>query len=314
MRNRRILSILVGVLVVAIVAFVAVGLLVPDSWPGQLLQGAGLFGAGGFTQGSGSTGGGGAPTYVDESKGIYAPVVDGNPGEWDLINDFFANMHRAANPSNPVESKLYLRFDCALRTMYALVMSAGDWPLLVQDGEAWIALNNRSQKVSFTSFAWVNQSGGNAQGWEASFIINADGSYKLWAHVNAFHGGESQTSEAANVDLILKCYEETAVTLDYFVAERAMAVGGGASGAVNIRWATTSETDNLGFNLYRGLSPNGPWSRLNATMIPSLVPPGSPEGAAYEYADATPPLGIPYYLLEDIDNRGTTTQHGPVSP
>jgi hypothetical protein len=313
--------IVVGVLVVAVVAFLAVGLLVPNSWPGQLLQGAGILtatGGGAFTMGSGSTGGGGAPRYVDESKGIYAPVVDGNAGEWDLINDFFANMHRAADPTKPIEAKVYLRFDCAMRTMYALVLSAGDWPVLVESGEAWIALNNRSQKVSFTNFAWVEQGydgdSGHAKGWEASFVVNADGSYKFWTHVNAFHGGESQTSEAADVDLTLKCYEETAVTIEYFTAERGMSATARGSAGVILKWATTSEVDNLGFNIYRAPTQAGPWQRLNPGMIPSLTPPGSTEGAAYEFVDPMPPPGTPFYVLEDVDTRGATTFHGPVSP
>ena len=50
-------------------------------------------------------------------------VVDGNIDEWDLINDFFANMHRAGDPDKVVESKLYLRYDCATNTMYALVLT-----------------------------------------------------------------------------------------------------------------------------------------------------------------------------------------------
>lgn len=322
MRNRRILTIVVGVLVVAVVAFVAVGLIFPDSWPGELLQGAGIvIGPSGTSlRGSGSTGGGGQPTYVDESKGIFAPTVDGNAGDWDLINDFFSNMYRAADTSKPVEAKLYLRFDCAMRTMYALVLSAGDWPVLVQSGEAWISLNSRAQKVSFNNFAWVDQGydgdSGHARGWEASFIVNADGNYKLWAHINAFDGGESQTSEAADVTLTIDCYQETAVDLDYFVAERGASATGrtGADVSVTLRWATVSETNNRGFNLYRGLSDSGPWTKINAQLIPSNLPPGSPEGASYEWVDANPGPGTPFYLLEDVDTSGVTTQHGPVSP
>jgi len=37
--------------------------------------------------------------------------VDGNIGEWDLANDFFANMYRAGKTDKEIESKLYLRYD-----------------------------------------------------------------------------------------------------------------------------------------------------------------------------------------------------------
>src|SRR5262249_53948116 len=52
-----------------------------------------------------------APTYGTAN-------VDGNTGEWDLVNDFFSLMYRAGDPSKPVESRAYLRYDCSTQTMY----------------------------------------------------------------------------------------------------------------------------------------------------------------------------------------------------
>jgi hypothetical protein len=44
----------------------------------------------------------------------------------------------------------------------------------------------------------------------------------------------------------------------------------GADSAVDLSWQTGSELENLGFNLYRGLSDAGPWTRITSSLIPGL--------------------------------------------
>jgi hypothetical protein len=283
-KNRRILAIVVGVLAVAIVAFVAVGLIFPGSWPGRVLQGTAV--------------GGAQPAYG-------TAVVDGTPSEW-ANSTVFTGMYRAWKTTKKLESNLYLRYDCGPGTMYVLVMSAGNWPVIV-DGEAWIAINSNSSKVTFSNFAWVGQgydgNSSHAQGWEVSFSIG-QGNYSLWAHTNVDDEG-SQTSGIEAVGLTIECYKTTAVFLNYFTAKR------NPVGGVTVRWETASEINNLGFNLYRGESNQGPWTKLNQQLIPSLAAPESPLGASYEWAD---PQGTrkSYYLLEAVDINGTVTRQGPV--
>ena len=73
------------------------------------------------------------------------------------------------------------------------------------------------------------------------------------------------------------------------------------------------ELDNLGFNLYRGYTAAGPWTRLNATLIPPKNP-GEVFGASYEWRDSDVVLGVlVYYRLEDIDIYSRSTFHGPIS-
>ena len=84
--------------------------------------------------------------------------------------------------------------------------------------------------------------------------------------------------------------------------------------AIRVEWETVSEVDNLGFNLYRAASPDGLRSQLNAGMIRSQLPPGSPEGAVYEFVDESVQQGVTYYYwLEDVDVYGSSTYHGPVN-
>ncbi len=81
-----------------------------------------------------------------------------------------------------------------------------------------------------------------------------------------------------------------------------------------VSWATASETENLGFNLYRADSLIGERIQLNDSLIPTEVPPGSPFGGSYEFLDETATEFQTYfYWLEDIDASGETTLHGPVS-
>jgi hypothetical protein len=86
------------------------------------------------------------------------------------------------------------------------------------------------------------------------------------------------------------------------------------SPSIHVQWETSQETNNLGFNLYRANTRNGEKVKLNAELIPTLVPPGSPFGAIYDYIDSYKlRSGRAYfYWLEDVDLNGNTTMHGPV--
>ena len=106
-----------------------------------------------------------------------------------------------------------------------------------------------------------------------------------------------------------------AVSLRSFKA-RPQGGGEGAteSAGILLRWVTAAEIDNQGFNLYRSNNPRGPWTRLNAQLTPSQVLPGDQGGATYEFLDRQGDPLRSFYLLEDIDRQGRTTQHGPIRP
>ena len=58
--------------------------------------------------------------------------------------------------------------------------------------------------------------------------------------------------------------------------------------------------DNLGFNLWRGTSPNAPDTQLNASLIPSQAP-GSTQGYSYEWTDqANLVAGTTYYYWLEV--------------
>ena len=137
-------------------------------------------------------------------------VVDGLTSEWNLANDFFANMYRSGNSSKPLESKLYLRYDCGKSTVYALVLTQPNVPGLIVAGSttAWVAIDAQNNKVvseasgndgTAPDFAWVGQGyDGNQShvlGYEASFVLTL-GTYNIIAHVDVLDASAQQTSAA----------------------------------------------------------------------------------------------------------------------
>ena len=79
-----------------------------------------------------------------------------------------------------------------------------------------------------------------------------------------------------------------------------------------LSWATESEIDNAGFNIYRAESENGAYAKINSAIVSAK---GSPtQGTSYEFVDKeVKNKKTYYYKLEDIDLNGKSNMHGPVS-
>jgi len=82
---------------------------------------------------------------------------------------------------------------------------------------------------------------------------------------------------------------------------------------VNVNWNTATETDNIGFYIYRSEGINGPKSLVNEIII---LAQGNAGGATYSYKDDYPLVGDlgaenTYYWLEDVDTSGLKTMNGP---
>jgi hypothetical protein len=72
-----------------------------------------------------------------------------------------------------------------------------------------------------------------------------------------------------------------------------------------IRWATESEIDTLGFNLYRSADPDGPFRKINPHLI--LGADDSLSGAEYEYVDSAIEAGRSYfYELHEVQVDGSS--------
>lgn len=80
-----------------------------------------------------------------------------------------------------------------------------------------------------------------------------------------------------------------------------------------LTWETSSEEENLGFNVYRAEGIEGLKERLNGDIIPSQSP-GSTSGAVYTYLDPDVKFDVEYfYWLEDVDFSFVTNLYGPLS-
>lgn len=81
---------------------------------------------------------------------------------------------------------------------------------------------------------------------------------------------------------------------------------------VELAWETSSEQDTAGFNILRGEVPEGPYAKINDALIPAEG--GPAQGASYSFLDTPEDLvpGTTYsYKLEDVDDSGASTLHGP---
>lgn len=259
------------------------------------------------------------PTYVEE-----LPVVDGDYSEWDLDHDFFSDLykHFDREPPDFIMGQLYLQYDCGSNVLCALV--------LVDDGPYWdppLWLDIADPAAQFMSLgtdvlvdgtdlnsgtlpnmAWVYNDQGVPIGWEACVALE-EGTYNNFnVQVQVWFSGDESVfaavvDQAVTLELICGI---TAVDLASFTAEV-------AGPAIQLDWQTASEVDHLGFNLYRAESAGGPYTRLNAALIPGQLP-GSPIGGTYNFLDTTALRGVTYYYwLEDVDLYGNTGLHGPVT-
>jgi len=74
-------------------------------------------------------------------------------------------------------------------------------------------------------------------------------------------------------------------------------------GRILIRWRTETQEDNLGFNIYRSRSPEGPYERINKGLIPGEGSTNIPKDYCFE--DKPLPRGeVFYYQIESVSISG----------
>lgn len=121
----------------------------------------------------------------------------------------------------------------------------------------------------------------------------ANGTLRVGLHIQGFAGGGSEAFQNQGF---------TAIQLASFDAKA-------GRGKVSLNWATGTEINNAGFNLYRASSESGPKVKVNDGLIAAQA--AATDGAAYRSVDA-PGYGTFFYWLEDVGSNGISTMHGPV--
>ena len=129
-------------------------------------------------------------------------VVEGDYGEWDLTEDYFAAMGEGFDPASKHASDLYLRYDCNTATLYTMVLAVGDYTI-DPNGDVWVAINGSpANKLNQTAVAFS----GDGLAVEASYDLNP-GSYTILAHVNVDVGKTSGTPNDEWIPLNLACFD-----------------------------------------------------------------------------------------------------------
>ena len=81
--------------------------------------------------------------------------------------------------------------------------------------------------------------------------------------------------------------------------------------AVTVEWSTASELNTAGFNILRGESESGQFTRLNTKIIPAS--PDPLVGGNYVYTDTNVTPGQTYYYqLEEVEFGGNAAPQGTV--
>ncbi len=78
-----------------------------------------------------------------------------------------------------------------------------------------------------------------------------------------------------------------------------------------IRWATASEVENFGYDVYRGESEEGPFVRLTAKPVAGAGTSDEPHKYAYVDRDIDPTKDYWYYV-ESISYSGVRERFTPV--
>ena len=78
-----------------------------------------------------------------------------------------------------------------------------------------------------------------------------------------------------------------------------------------VEWSTASESDNFGFDVYRGESPDGPFTKLTPTPVPGGG--NTDETRRYTFTDDTVRPDVQYYYyVESISLSGVREKFTPV--
>jgi hypothetical protein len=238
--------------------------------------------------------------YADFQPPLPEPgnaTIDGDPSEWNLEDDFFANMYEAGNPSKDLLSKCYLRYDCDTHVLYVLVLVEPGVSADHSADDAWVKIydisNSPQVDGNSSSFAWLQ----NNQGYEASFPLSEKDYDEIEIHLNVTFDGESgRTSSTGKksdrIPIEVNCgalpVELTSFNVNIY------------ENSISLNWETATEVNNYGFEIQRSSEKNE-WR--NVGFVQGHGNSNSPKH--YSFSDnSIEASGQYYYRLKQLDIDG----------
>ena len=81
--------------------------------------------------------------------------------------------------------------------------------------------------------------------------------------------------------------------------------------ANTLKWTTASEVENFGFDIYRGLSEDGPFERITVELLPGAGTTDEPQNYVFLDSDIDPSRDY-YYYIESISLGGIRETFSPI--
>ncbi|MEE4270501.1 MAG: hypothetical protein V2I67_02430 [Thermoanaerobaculales bacterium] len=78
-----------------------------------------------------------------------------------------------------------------------------------------------------------------------------------------------------------------------------------------LKWTTASEVDNFGFDIYRGMTEDGPFERITAEPIPGAGTTDEPQKYVFVDSEIDPTRDY-YYFIESISLGGVRERFSPI--
>jgi hypothetical protein len=147
-------------------------------------------------------------------------------------------------------------------------------------------------------------------GGGGAYCVEAGGSHSVTVRFTPTSSGTKTCNIGVDPGLCSDAYC-TGYGYVYTQVDLASFVATGREDHVEIAWATASEVNNAGFNIYRSYEKDGVRRLLTRGLVAARG--DEIKGANYSFTDTDVTVGVTYcYWPEDVDLSGKTTLHGPV--
>lgn len=176
-------------------------------------------------------------------------------------------------------------------------------------GQSWEIVRQEESETHFMDVIFVDDQNGWVVGSDGTILHTTDGGLNWtaqtsgtsnWLYDICYDGGITMWAVGES-GIILKYTDPSLpVELSSFTAET-------TADGVMLKWRTETETNNLGFNVYRSTTKDGEFTKINPALIKGYGTDPTPHD--YTFIDETAQMDLTYfYQIEDVDFSGKTNR------